>query len=73
LNRTKELVIIHVFQQGRTREVKNGLFAMLAEELNKQCGLRGDDLVVSISANTPEDWSLAHGRAQFTNGDLARL
>ncbi|KAI1120154.1 Tautomerase/MIF superfamily [Nemania abortiva] len=70
LNRTDSLVIIHIFQQGRSREVKQATFSGLAAALNEQCGLAGDDLVVSVSANTREDWSLGLGRAQFINGDL---
>ena len=28
------------------------------------------DLVVSVAANSPEDWSFGLGRAQFLEGDL---
>lgn len=73
LNRTENLVIIHIFQQGRSREVKEATYAALAEVLREQCSVAGDDLVVSVSTNTPEDWSLGLGRAQLINGDLARL
>jgi phenylpyruvate tautomerase PptA (4-oxalocrotonate tautomerase family) len=46
IERTDDLVVLQVFQQGRS------------------------DLVVSVSANTREDWSFGLGRAQFLDGDL---
>lgn len=35
-----------------------------------ECGLRGQDLIVTVSGNGKEDWSFGEGRAQFLVGDL---
>ncbi|KAF5013783.1 hypothetical protein FDECE_201 [Fusarium decemcellulare] len=59
--RTENIVVIHIFQQGRDVETKTKLYPALLEALNKETGLSGDDLAISISSNTMEDWSLARG------------
>jgi phenylpyruvate tautomerase PptA (4-oxalocrotonate tautomerase family) len=68
--RTEDVVFVQVFQQGRDADQKTALYAGLADRLAAETGLRGEDLVVSLSANTKEDWSFGNGRAQFLEGDL---
>ncbi|GAB7349919.1 hypothetical protein MBLNU459_g0623t1 [Dothideomycetes sp. NU459] len=70
LPRTDKLVLVQIFQQGRNAEQKQAVYAALAERLNKECDLPPTDLVVSVAANTKEDWSFGLGRAQFLTGDL---
>ena len=68
--RTDDLVVIQVFQQGRDAEQKRALYAALASRLQAGHGLAQTDLVVSVVANDREDWSFGMGRAQFLEGDL---
>lgn len=68
--RTDDVVIIQVTQQGRSEEQKKALYAELAERLQKQVGLAPSDLIVSVTENTRADWSFGMGRAQFLEGDL---
>ncbi|KAK3046133.1 hypothetical protein LTR09_012359 [Extremus antarcticus] len=68
--RTDDLVVVQVFQQGRTTEDKKNMFAALADRLSTECGLKKTDLVISCVENKPEDWSFGLGEAQFLNGDL---
>lgn len=68
--RTTELVILQIFQQGRTDEHKKAAYAKLAERLEVEVGLRPTDLIVSVVANERADWSFGLGRAQFLEGDL---
>lgn len=70
LQRTDKLIFIQVFQQGRDAEKKQAVYASLAERLEKECNVPGNDLIVSMTANTKEDWSFGLGRAQFLTGDL---
>ena len=70
LTRTEKLVIIQVFQQGRSTQQKQTLYTRLEENLRTHCGLSGSDLIVSCMRNEKEDWSLGMGRAQFLVGDL---
>ena len=68
--RTDDRVLVQVFQQGRSEEQKKALYARLAERLETDCGVATTDLVVSVAANSREDWSFGLGRAQFLEGDL---
>jgi len=68
--RTDDLVVLQVFQQGRSEEQKRALYAGLAERLKAHAGLAPTDLIVSVIGNTREDWSFGLGRAQFLDGDL---
>ena len=70
ITRSDQLVIIHVVSRRRTRAQKEKLYALLAERLERDCGLDPADLVVSVSGNDDEDWSFGLGRAQFLTGEL---
>ena len=70
LERTDDLVVLQVFQQGRSEEQKRALYAELAKRLEEAAGLAPSDLIVSVMGNSREDWSFGLGRAQFLEGDL---
>jgi phenylpyruvate tautomerase PptA (4-oxalocrotonate tautomerase family) len=68
--RTGGVVIIQIFQQGRSTEQKQAAYAELAKRLKAECGVRSEDLIVSVMANRHVDWSFGLGRAQFLDGTL---
>lgn len=68
--RTDDVVIIQITQQGRTEDQKKALYAELADRLQERTGLAPSDLIVSVTENTRADWSFGMGRAQFLEGDL---
>ena len=68
--RTDDLVVVQVTQQGRDEEQNKALYAALAQRLQDECGVGGDDLIVSLVENTRADWSFGRGVAQFLTGDL---
>ena len=70
LVRSDDLVVLQVFEQGRSTEQKRALYAALAQRLHAATGLAPADLIVSVVANTQADWSFGLGRAQFLDGDL---
>lgn len=70
LRRSDGVVLVQVVQQGRTDRQKRALYAALADRLQQQAGVRPEDLVVSVVANSRGDWSFGMGRAQFLEGDL---
>jgi phenylpyruvate tautomerase PptA (4-oxalocrotonate tautomerase family) len=70
INRSDRLVVIHVVSRKRTRAQKERLYALLAERLQRDCGLDPADLMVSVTENGDEDWSFGLGRAQFLTGEL---
>jgi phenylpyruvate tautomerase PptA (4-oxalocrotonate tautomerase family) len=69
--RTDGVVVIQIFQQGRTTEQKQAAYAALAARLKAECGVAPTDLIVSIVTNTAADWSFGMGRAQFLEGNLS--
>jgi phenylpyruvate tautomerase PptA (4-oxalocrotonate tautomerase family) len=70
ITRTEAVVVIQVTEQGRDESQKKALYAALARALEARVGLRPEDLIVSIVANTSADWSFGLGRAQFLDCDL---
>jgi phenylpyruvate tautomerase PptA (4-oxalocrotonate tautomerase family) len=70
LERTDGVTVVQIFQQGRTAAQKKAAYAELARRLDAECGVRPQDLIVSVTANERADWSFGLGRAQFLEGDL---
>jgi phenylpyruvate tautomerase PptA (4-oxalocrotonate tautomerase family) len=68
--RTDGVVVIQIFQQGRTVEQKQAAYEQLAKRLDAECGVAPTDLIISVTANGREDWSFGLGRAQFLDGML---
>jgi phenylpyruvate tautomerase PptA (4-oxalocrotonate tautomerase family) len=69
--RTDGIVIIQIFQQGRSTEQKVATYGELAKRLEAECGVRSEDLIISVMANRHADWSFGLGQAQFLNGTLS--
>ena len=70
IERTDDLLVLRVVQQGRSEEQERALHAGPARRLEEAAGLQPSDLVVSVASNTREDWSFGLGRAQVLEGDL---
>jgi phenylpyruvate tautomerase PptA (4-oxalocrotonate tautomerase family) len=68
--RTDDLLIVQIVQQGRSEDQKRAVYADLARRLEADCNVAPTDLIVSIVANGRQDWSFGLGRAQFLDGDL---
>ena len=68
--RTDGIVIIQIFQQGRSNEQKVAAHAELAKRLEVECGVRPEDLIISLMSNRHADWSFGLGEAQFVTGTL---
>jgi len=66
VTRSAELVIVEItLNGGRTVEVKKALYSAIAKHLEKDPGLRADDLLVSLVEVTKENWSFGGGRATY--------
>ncbi|MBC3761996.1 tautomerase family protein [Quadrisphaera oryzae] len=70
ISRTAGLVVVRVTSRERTEEKKVELYQLLAQRLEERCGVRADDLVVTITENGAADWSFGGGQAQFLTGAL---
>ncbi len=70
IERSKDLVVLRVTSAKRTEEKKTALYRLLAEYLQRDCGIDPQDLMVAIVENDAADWSFGNGVAQFLTGDL---
>lgn len=68
--RSNNFVLVQVTTRPRTRAEKEKFYRLLCSELKEHCGIQPEDVMVSITQNTDEDWSFGHGRAQFLTGEL---
>jgi phenylpyruvate tautomerase PptA (4-oxalocrotonate tautomerase family) len=72
IERSDDMVVIRlVSRRGKkTPAQKEKLYELLVRNLKRDCGLEPADLMVVITENESEDWSVGYGKAQFCNGDL---
>jgi hypothetical protein len=70
ISRTDSVVFLQVTTRPRPREQKEAFYRLLVDELEKSCRISPSDVVVSMIANSDEDWSFGYGRAQFLTGEL---
>jgi phenylpyruvate tautomerase PptA (4-oxalocrotonate tautomerase family) len=72
IKRSENIVVMHMINRRgeRTGLQKEKLFALLAQNLQRDCGLDPADVVVVITENENEDWSIGYGKVQFCNGEL---
>ena len=68
--RTDGVTVIQIVQQGRSSAQKQSAYEQLAKRMEAECGVRPEDLIISVVANERADWSFGLGRAQFLDGDL---
>jgi phenylpyruvate tautomerase PptA (4-oxalocrotonate tautomerase family) len=68
--RSDDVVIISITQQGRTTEQKKATYDALATRLKDAVDLRPENLIVNVVENTKADWTFGFGRAQFLERDL---
>jgi len=68
--RTERIVVVQVTTRPRSRVEKQNFYELLCRELNRCCGVKASDIVVSVTQNADEDWSFGYGRAQFITGEL---
>ncbi|QSX34396.1 tautomerase family protein [Shewanella avicenniae] len=68
--RSRQMTVLRVFTSPRPQEQKHLFMQRLAAELAQQCGIRGEDLMISFFTNEREDWSFGMGEAQYATGKL---
>lgn len=68
--RSDDVVLLTVVSRPRSERQKVALYRLLAERLKADCGLAGDDLIVTLVENMDADWSFGGGRAQFLTKEL---
>jgi 4-oxalocrotonate tautomerase len=69
VNRSDDLIAIHITSIARSKEMKKKLYKELAQTLAKKAKVRPEDVFVTIVGVTKEDWSFGNGIAQFLDPD----
>ena len=68
--RSANVVLLTVISRPRPQAQKIAFYRLLAEQLQVDCDLSPEDLIVSLVENNDADWSFGGGRAQFLTGEL---
>lgn len=66
ISRTDDLVMIQItLNSGRTTELKKALYHRIADLLNKEAGMRKEDVLINLVEVPKENWSFGNGEAQY--------
>jgi 4-oxalocrotonate tautomerase len=66
--RSAECVIVQITANDtRTVEQKRALFKAIADNLNRQLGMRREDVLISLVEVRKENWSFGNGEAQYAS------
>ncbi len=64
--RTDGVIFIQItLNEGRTIEMKKAFFKAVAERLNKELGVRPEDVLINLVEVRKENWSFGNGVAQY--------
>ena len=66
IHRSNGIIIIQVtLNEGRTIEMKKAFYREVAERLNKELGVRIEDVFINLVEVKKENWSFGNGIAQY--------
>ncbi|MEG0859182.1 MAG: tautomerase family protein [Pseudomonas sp.] len=66
IQRTEGQVFIQItLSEGRTTEQKKALYQAIAEGLNREAGVRLEDVFINLVEVRKENWSFGNGIAQY--------
>lgn len=66
IERTDGIIFIQItLNEGRTVELKKAFYKTLAERLNRELGVRLEDVFISLVEVKKENWSFGNGVAQY--------
>jgi 4-oxalocrotonate tautomerase len=65
IKRSDDIVVIQITLNQRTQAVKLAIYKSIAEKLEKNPGVRPEDVLISLVPVAPEDWSFGDGKAQY--------
>ena len=70
IKRSDKVVLLQITAMPRSGSQKETFYRLLAENLQKDCGIDPEDVIVSYLGNGNDDWSFGLGEAQFVSGRL---
>ncbi|MCB1900855.1 tautomerase family protein [Cognatazoarcus halotolerans] len=66
IRRTEDIIIIQITANDtRTPDQKKAFFALIAELLHRNVGVRKEDVFINLVEVNKENWSLGNGLAQY--------
>jgi len=66
VKRTDAIVVIQItLNAGRTLEMKRAFYARAAQLMSDKAGVRPEDVVISLTEVTKENWSFGNGLASY--------
>lgn len=66
IQRSDGLTIVQItLNEGRTVELKKAFYKTVADRLNREIGVRREDVFVSLVEVKKENWSFGNGIAQY--------
>ena len=66
INRSEGIIFIQItLNEGRTIEMKKAFYREVAERLNKNLGVRFEDVFINLVEVKKENWSFGNGIAQY--------
>lgn len=72
LERSAEWVVVQVaLRAGRSQDMKKNFYRRVAERLAENAGLRANDVMITLTENSEDDWSFGRGEAQYAKPKAA--
>ncbi|MBS9338125.1 tautomerase family protein [Fructobacillus sp. M2-14] len=68
--RTNKALFFTVLSTPRPMPAKKAFTKKLVEVLEKEAGVRPEDVIISFATNHAEDWSFGMGKNHFLDGSL---
>lgn len=66
IQRSDDCIVVQItLNSGRSLEVKQRFYRMLADRLHDELGLRREDVLVNLVEVSKENWSFGNGEAQY--------
>ncbi|MCF6514913.1 tautomerase family protein [Lactobacillus sp. S2-2] len=70
IDRSEDVIVFNVTSRPRPAKLKQLFYQRLVERLEKEVGIKKEDVVFSMVSNNDDDWSFGKGETQFLNGEL---
>ena len=68
ISRSDALIVIQIIlNEGRSLELKKRFYQAVAEGLNRELGVRKEDVFINLVEVKKENWSFGHGIAQYAS------
>jgi 4-oxalocrotonate tautomerase len=59
IKRSEDMIFIEcTIKTGRTADQKQAMYKRISDDLSSKMGVRGEDIIIVIRENQPEDWYL---------------